>query len=53
MASIAEALQKATKQASGNAPAPTVTVADTSSLAANSSSGNAEVTADIGCNLSK
>jgi len=39
MASIADALKKATKQASGDAPAPSVTVADTSSLTANSSSG--------------
>jgi hypothetical protein len=49
MASIADALKKATQQAGGNTPAPTVTVADTSSLTANSSSGTAEVTADVSC----
>ncbi len=39
MASIADALKKATKQATGTTAAPSVTVADTSSLTANSSSG--------------
>jgi len=39
MAGIVDALKKAAKTADQNAPAPKVTVADTSSLTANSSSG--------------
>ena len=39
MASMADLVKKAAKQASPDAPAPTVKVADTSSLTANSSSG--------------
>ncbi len=39
MAGIAEALQRAAKTANPTAAAPKVTVADTSSLTANSSSG--------------
>jgi len=36
---MAELVKKAAKQAAPDAPAPTVNVADTSSLTANSSSG--------------
>jgi len=39
MASMADLVKKAASTATPNAPAPTVKVADTSSLTANSSSG--------------
>jgi len=39
MATMADLVKKAAKQASPDAPQPTVTVSDTSSLTANSSSG--------------